>query len=431
MKKVILIVAMALACAGCFAAKSVSLTVGPFRSDHTDYPIVIYLEDYPEFSDIERSSLEVWSGRKQVASQLDDINGDGVPDQLAFLIDIPRGTKQTYKIKINKKALKGKAQLAQAEPEVYAEMYLKSKTPERGYTYHEAEGKQFYIMPVTEQTFMGKDDSYNQMHHHGVAFESALMAYRIYFDKKQTIDVYAKKTPRLELEACKWYPTDEQLADGFGDDVLRVSGYIGVGACKPFNGEKMLHFDDVTFRTQRIIAKGPLRTICEVTDKGWMAAEGYNRITVTTRYTMYARHRDVLVEVFFSSPVEGMCTGVQKIGEPNYFTAIPSRYAAEQPEDSQVAICRNGGIVASWGTAWPVNDTIKYAKETVGLAVYVPELDYQRTVQDKNNNLIVLQPGNYIRYYFTCVAQKENNPPVKTDEEFWEFVQKWAEGLEE
>lgn len=412
------------------AAKGVKLTIGPLQQNHERYPVVLYLSDYPEFSPIERTQLGVYKGGKEIASQLDDINGDGTPDELAFLVDIKAGERINLAVKPAKKH-------KSFEKEVYAEMYLKSKTPQEGYTFHEAEGKQFYITPVTEQTFYPGEDSYNSMHHHGVAFESDLMAYRIYFDKKQTIDIYAKKTPRLEIEDCKWYPTDEQLAQGFGDDILRVSGYIGVGACKPFNGQKMVHFDDVLARTERIVSQGNIRTICEIIDDGWKVANN-RRVRVVTRYTLYAGHRDVLVEVFFSEPIESMCTGVQRIGKANYFSAVPERYATEKDtlvNGQNIKVhpvsCRNGGVVASWGTAFPVNDSVKYGKETVGLAVYVPEIDYRSHMTDANNNLIRLQPGNYIRYYFTVVGLKENNPPATTDEEFWQFVLNWANSLED
>lgn len=400
------------------SAKSVKLPVGPLRTDNASYPVVFHLDDYPEFSINERSMLGVYQGGKELASQLDDLNGDGVADELAVLVDLKKGERITLTIRPKKRHKR-------FEKQVYAEMYLKSKTEKEGYTYHEAEGKQFYIHPVTEQTFYPGEDSYNSMHHHGVAFESDLMAFRIYFDKKQTIDIYAKKTPRLEIEACKWYPTDEQLADGFGDDILRVSGMIGVGACKPYNGSKMIHFDDVDERTERIVSQGNIRTICEIEDKGWHAPSG-QIVNMITRYTLYAHHRDVLVEVFFSEPIEQMCTGVQQIGPANYFTALPERYAKEGDE-----VCKTGAIVASWGTAFPVNDSIKYGKETVGLAVYVPEIDYHSKISDPRNNLVALQPGYRIRYYLMVVSQKENNAPCKTDKEFWAYCKEWAEALNE
>ena len=83
-----------------------------------------------------------------------------------------------------------------------------------------------------------KDNMYNQLHHHGPAFESEYAAYRVYFDKKQTIDTYGKKLPRLELTETMWYPTDEQMAADYGYDNLRVFGSVGVGALKGWDAEK-------------------------------------------------------------------------------------------------------------------------------------------------------------------------------------------------
>ena len=41
------------------------------------------------------------------------------------------------------------------------------------------------------------------------------------------------------------------------------------------------------------------------------------------------------------------------------------------------------GLVASWGTDWPVGDTIKYKKETVGLATYIPKKYIRKEAKDK------------------------------------------------
>ena len=98
-----------------------------------------------------------------------------------------------------------------------------------GYTVIHAEGKTRHCYPITEWSSTDeKEDVYHSLHHHGVAIESEQMAYRIYFDKKQTIDPYCKRTPQLELAQSYWYPNDSLLADGYGDDILRVSGTVGV-----------------------------------------------------------------------------------------------------------------------------------------------------------------------------------------------------------
>ncbi len=296
-------------------------------------------------------------------------------------------------------------------PGVFAEMYRKSKTPVEGFVPHTAEGKNYFIQQATEVSFYPGEDSYNQMHHHGVAFESAYMAYRIYFDKKQTIDIYAKRTPRLELDACKWYPTDEQLENGFGDDILRVSGAIGVGACKPWNGSKMIHFDDVLCRTQRIVEQDAKHVVCEVVDSAWLAPDG-KRHDLTTRYTLYSGHRDVMVEVMVDEPLDCLVTGV--MGVP---VANANNYLIE------------GGLVGSWGTAYPVNDTVKYAKETVGLGVYVPKEYVAGNVQDKNNNLVLLRPATYIRYWLVATGLKENTPAARTEEDWYAYLRRWSSKL--
>lgn len=295
---------------------------------------------------------------------------------------------------------------------VHAQMYLKSKTALPGFVAHTAEGKSYFIRSVSEARFYPGEDSYHSMHHHGVAFENPWIAYRIYFDKKQTIDIYAKKTPGLELDAAKWYPTDEQLAAGFGDDILRVSGAIGVGACKPWSGQKMLHFDDVACRIERIVRLDKRCAVVEIVDSAWLAPDG-KHYDLTTRYTAYAHRRDVQVEVFASDSLSCLVTGVM---------AVPVGATQGRYTDST--------LVASWGTAYPVNDTVKYAMETVGLGVYVPREYVACPVRDKNNELLLLRPGTYWCYYLTATGLKENNPAAMDYEEWIAYLRRWRTTLE-
>ena len=131
-----------------------------------------------------------------------------------------------------------------------------------------------HCYPITEWTdtmpnYVGKGDTYHSLHHHGVAVESELMAYRIYFDKKQTIDPYCKKKPQLELAQSHWYPNDSLLALGYGDDILRVSGTVGVGSVKYWNGKKQVHIEPVAERSQHIVSQKKNEATIEVAVKGW------------------------------------------------------------------------------------------------------------------------------------------------------------------
>ena len=283
-----------------------------------------------------------------------------------------------------------------------------------GFRVIEAEGQTRYIVPIEEWTASPEIDTYHALHHHGVALESDLMAYRIYFDRKQTVDVYAKRTPRLELPTSYWYPNDVQLSDRYGDDVLRVSGTVGVGSVKPWRNGKMVHIEPVESRTQRIVFQTPDSAAMEVTVKGW-ETEG-KTVDMTVRYTLLAHHRDMRCEVFLSEPLDSLCTGVQRI-------------PFKGENQSVFTDTTHGVLLGAWGTDWPVNDSVKYAKETVGLGVYIPAAYAGKPVDDSRNHLALFRPATYLRFYLTCVAQKEDNPPARDAQSFYAFLHTWATQL--
>lgn len=265
-------------------ANEKTLTVevsNPWNRAKSDEPVVIKLNELNAGFRIK--SATVMDGNTEIPSQLDDLNGDRRADELAFVINLPAQGKKTLKINLSSEKSDKKY-----EPRVYAEMLVSDK-----------KGKH---VPVHSVTIPGNVNIYNQMHHHGPAFESELVAYRLYFDHKQTVDIYGKFNKGFEIKESQFYPTDEQLARGFGDDVLRVSGSCGVGALKGWNGKKAMHIEPVSTLTESIIAYGPVRTIAEikVTDWEYQGSE----LNMTTRYTLYAGHRDLQIEAFFEEPLK-------------------------------------------------------------------------------------------------------------------------------
>ena len=318
-------------------------------------------------------------------------------------------------------------------------------------------------LQIVKSSNSKSNDTYHSFHHHGVAVESEQMAYRIYFDKKQTIDIYCKRTPRLELATSYWYPDDSLLALGYGDDILRVSGTVGVGSVKYWNGKKHVHIDPVAERSQRIVRQSRNEATIEVADKGWQI-EGKN-VDMTVQYTLRAGHRDMRCDVTLSEPVQGLCTGVQSIpatnatveyltGEADLSTKWSVREAVRQHSYWLCDQLTNGVLLASWGTDWPVNDTVKYAKETVGLAVFIPNEYAGELVHDQSNKLCLLrlsgseragltakrsnsaalqQPEGrsyHLHFYLTCVGATKEEHPVATNASEWiDYLRRWAATL--
>ena len=84
------------------------------------------------------------------------------------------------------------------------------------------------------------------------------------------------------------YPTDKQLKQGFGDDVIKVNNSCGAGALRGWNGTQTTMIQPVAIRGQRILADGPIRTVVDAEVKGWQY-QG-KELNMINRYTLYAGH---------------------------------------------------------------------------------------------------------------------------------------------
>ena len=351
----------------------------PWLIEKTDEPVVIDLHTLK--TDFTVKSAFVSDGTSEVPSQLDDMNGDTRADELAFVINMPAKSKKTLTV-----TLSPQKSDKEYPARVYAEMLFRTSKKNK-YT----KGYAIYAD--------GNANTYNIQHHHGVAFESELVAYRIYFNEKQTTDLYGKFHKGLEIEESQFYPTDKQLKQGFGDDVIKVNNSCGAGALRGWNGTQTTMIQPVAIRGQRILADGPIRTVVDAEVKGWQY-QG-KELNMINRYTLYAGHRDAQVDVIFDAPLtdEVFATGVQNItGHADMFSD-------------------HEGLVASWGTDWPVNDPKKLViKETA----------------DKENFLYTVSaPGqSSFRYYTTFTSCKETFG-YPTKEKWFAYVQEWKKYLEQ
>lgn len=366
----------------------------PWNAEKVDEPVVIDLSSLGAGFTVK--SATVFDGTNEIPSQLDDMNGDTRADELAFVINLPASGKKTLNVTLS--SLKSDKTYP---ARVYAEMLLRTSKKNKY-----AKGYAIYAD--------GASDTYNVQHHHGAAFESELVAYRIYFNEKQTTDLYGKFHKGLELEESQFYPTGEQLKRGFGDDVIKVNSSCGAGTLRGWDGTQSTLIKPVAVRGQRILASGPVRTIVDAEVKGWQYQN--KELNMINRYTLYAGHRDAQVDVLFDAPLdkEVFCTGVQNItGHADMFSD-------------------HNGLVASWGTDWPVNDTVKYKKETVGLATYIPKKYVVKETSDKENFLYTISaPGkSSFRYYTSFTSCKETfGYPDK--EKWFAYVQEWKKALEQ
>ena len=404
MKKTFTLLLLTAISSAMMANRIITVTVSnSLNVARTDVPVVINLSLYGDI----RSAL-VTSNGQEVPCQLDDLNQDETFDELCFLTDM--GKKET---KVFTVSLSDIGEPRHYPARVYAEMVM-ANTKDKTLKKHQQNN---YIEAITARGDAAY--TYNLQHHHGVDFESELNGIRIYFDARQTLDLYGKFKKQLELKETQFYTTDEQKQQGYGDDVLWVGQTFGLGAFRGWNGKEPTHVEPLRSRTQRIISYGPLRTIVELVDRGWQAPAPGNAaptpLNMTLRYTQYAGHRDTDVDVRFNKDVTGY----------RFSTGIINVKGSEEFSDKQ-------GLRACWGTDYPATDTLKWKRETVGLAVWVPQKNIaSEEPANKDNYTYVLKvDGNSMAYKVTYTSANETFG-YHSAQEWFDYLKAWKREVEQ
>jgi unsaturated chondroitin disaccharide hydrolase len=182
----------------------------------------------------------------ELPSQADDLDGDNKYDELAFQIELK--PKQTRIVTI-------------AYGETANIQRLRGDYPKR-----------------TAAKFTMKFD--------GLAWESEANAWRIYFDKRNAIDIFGKRRPGLYLEMFGAPEYVYHWESPLGRDIYRIGDAIGIGAVAALVDGKVVKVSDVAERKWRIISAGPVRVIVELTYKGWKV--GGREVNLTSRMTQWA-----------------------------------------------------------------------------------------------------------------------------------------------
>ena len=405
MKKTLFSLLVLLAALVAQAQTALKVSVGnPLSVRRTAVPVTIQLESPV------RSALVVDSRGEEQPCQLDDLDNDGRYECLSFIV-AEIGGKKTLDYSVT---LSNEGQPRAYTPQVYAEMMLTNKKIKI------SNKQDLYISSLTVDN---GTNPYWMLHHHGPAFENDMVAYRIYFDERQTVDIYGKYRRGLELRDTQFYPDSLQKATGYGDDVLWVGKTFGVGAMRGWNKGAMQMLQDVESRTLSVVSRGPLRTVVKVVDKGWNprypdTCTHDERIDMTTYYTLYAGRRDCQVDILFSRDASRLqlSTGLVNVKQSSEYS------------DGR-------GLRGCWGTDWPVSakDSVGHKRETVGLGICLPSTNViSELPADKSNYPFVV--GNIatsMRYHITFASDNETFPEgIHSAKAFFDYLKDWKRDIE-
>lgn len=238
---------------------------------------------------------------------------------------------------------------------------------------------------------------YDAIYGHGAVLENPFLAIRIYMDNRQSIDLYLKQTPRLELDRTGFYSTKEMVDSGYGCDVLWAGKSVALGSFRGYTPDGPVTIDKPATRAQRVVDDHTV----QVHDKDWMF--NGHPIQMTQTYTAHPDSREIDVEIALEGyqPSDLFATGVQKI------------------EHDNVGFIRKEGVAGSWGNNIPDKAHPDWV-ETVGLGIRVNPANIVEAKEDPLNYLFILKPDadGKIRYTITATGSRERDG-FKTSEDWF------------
>ena len=273
----------------------------------------------------------------ELPSQADDLDGDGKYDELVFQIAL--GSRQTRIVTV-------------------------------------AYGDQATILRLRSAYPLRTAARY-ATRYEGLGWESDQTAWRIYFDKRNAIDLFGKRRPGLYLEMFSRPEYIYHLETPMGRDMFKVDQSLGIGAVGALVDGKAQSVADVADRQWRILASGPVRSVAELEYRSWKI--GGQTIDLVSRITQWAGEHG------FSHRITAKGgTGVALIAAMRRREDVPLMTA---PASGMEALATWGAMVVEPGNK---AGTRELPDQQLGIALMLPKLQSAGVAADAQNHMIRL-----------------------------------------
>ena len=297
----------------------------------------------------------------ELPSQADDLDGDGKYDELAFQIDLsPRQTR------------------------IVSIAYGDAATLLRIRTHYRKR---------TSARFAA--------HYEGPGWESEQTAWRIYFDKRNAIDLFGKRRPGLYLElfAAPEYVYHQESA--YGRDIYGIGKALGPGGIGAMVDRKAMPVAEVSERKWRVVASGPVRSMLELNYKSWQIA-GHS-VDLVSRITQWAGENGFEHAIHIAG-AEGV----------DLVTGLPKK-----PVEMLQAGNAGVRVLGTWGHQVVISGNKAQAEdlpdENLGVAVLVPVGMAGEKGDDGVNFLVHVRPRNgAANWYAAAMWDQEGTEAMET-----------------
>jgi hypothetical protein len=155
----------------------------------------------------------------------------------------------------------------------------------------------------------------------GPAWENENVGFRMYFDKRNGIDVHGKKVRDLVLDTVGLDRNNYHEMSDWGMDVLKVGNSLGAGAIALMIGDSVYRLGDTGEETVSIVEDTPNRSAFQVEYKDWQVA-GRN-LNLTWHFAIEAgtHHYTATVTATGLTGGEELLAGIVNLHSDTLYTA--------------------------------------------------------------------------------------------------------------
>ncbi len=233
----------------------------------------------------------------------------------------------------------------------------------------------------------------------GPGFENKHIAYRLYLDWRNAIDLFGKFSdtivlPKIGLdgfasyhEKCEW-----------GSDILKVGKGMGIGSIGRYVNNEVLHFKNVDSTFVKI-ENAKNQASVSVNYFGWQTAT--EKINLISKLTVVPDEYYVKHTITPSNSVQGICTGIVKLNNLELLKKESTN--------------KKWAYIATYGVQSMFSDNL-------GMAIFYETATVENSVEGKDDHLLVFKPTVApISFYFLGAWEKEK-AGIKTKEAFVSYL---------
>lgn len=331
----------------------------------------------------------------ELASQSNDLDSDGNPEQIIAIMDFKPGEKK----QLNLRYATSGSKLREYMKRTQAELSIKvgGKFVDRKYEGGTFQNVQFLRVPLehTDHSFY--------IRYEGPGWESDKVGYRFYLDWRNASDIFGKKVPDMVLQNVgqDGFDSYHEMSD-WGADIFKVGESLGIGSIATWYENKANRVEKTDSLTCAIIANGSVYSQIRTTYYGWQA--GISKVNLTSNLSITAGSRLTRNELSIDGELDNICTGLAKHENTVFFD--------KQPEQST-----DWGYIALWGMQSLARDD-----DELGIAVLHRGSQFVQLAEDELNHVVILKPeNNKVSYYFLAAWVQEPDG-IKTQDAFINYL---------